>query len=204
MARGFTKREKEEIKNTLMQKGRQLFGTYGLRKTSIRDLTREAGISQGAFYLFFDSKEELFFDILEEEEKTLQQQFLQGLRRDGITPETFKGLIRQSLQALEENGILRHLYLHDDYRLLLRKLPPARIKNHIEKDTLTLLPLIEEGQQQGVIIQKKPEVIAGALRALFTLTLHRKEIGEEVYDEAIHLLVDLVSEGLIQKEEQKS
>lgn len=199
MARAFNQQEKEQIKAALMEKGRHLFSTYGLRKTNIKDLTGAVGISQGAFYLFFASKEELFFDILEEEENKLQQHFLQGLSRGGFTPDVFKELIRQSFQAIENNGILRHLYLHDDYRLLLRKLPPERINAHIQKDTTTLLPLIEEGQQQGFIINKNPEVIAGALRALFTLTLHRKEIGEEVYDETIQLLIDLVSDGLIQK-----
>ncbi len=50
-----------------------------------------------------------------------------------------------------------------------------------------------------MIFDKKPEVITGVLRALFTISLHQKEIGEEVFDEAVDLMIELVSEGLIRK-----
>ena len=52
MARGFTEREKEIIRNDLINTGRELFGTYGLKKTSIEDLTKAVGIAQGSFYTF--------------------------------------------------------------------------------------------------------------------------------------------------------
>ncbi len=199
VARAFSEREKEMIKKALMEKGRQLFSRYGLKKTSIGDLTQEAGIAQGSFYLFFASKEELYFEILEEEEKKLHEHFLEGLFREGISGKVLKQFIRKSFKAVEENPILRRLFLHDEYRLLLRKLPPEKLQAHINKDTTALLPLILEGQRQGVIISKKPEVITGTLRALFTITLHRKEIGEDVYEETADLMIELISEGLIRK-----
>ena len=37
---------------------------YGYKKTSVDELCREAGISKGAFYLFFESKEALFCEVL--------------------------------------------------------------------------------------------------------------------------------------------
>lgn len=36
----------------------------GYKKTNIEDLCAKAGISKGAFYLFYASKEELFFDVI--------------------------------------------------------------------------------------------------------------------------------------------
>jgi len=38
----------------------QLFLRYGIRRTSIDDVAREAGIAKGTFYLYFDSKDTLF------------------------------------------------------------------------------------------------------------------------------------------------
>ena len=36
----------------------------GYKKTNIEDLCAKAGISKGAFYLFYASKEELFFGVI--------------------------------------------------------------------------------------------------------------------------------------------
>jgi AcrR family transcriptional regulator len=63
MPRGFSDREKELIHDSLLMKGRELFINYGLKKTSIADLCREAGIALGSFYIFYSSKEEkLYFE----------------------------------------------------------------------------------------------------------------------------------------------
>lgn len=64
MARSFTEREKEKIKRNLQEACEQSWRQYGYKKTSVDDLCRRAGISKGAFYLFFESKEALFCEVL--------------------------------------------------------------------------------------------------------------------------------------------
>ncbi len=60
----FTDNEKEHIKQDLLTKGRTIFIKYGLAKTSIDEIIRECGIAKGTFYKFFNSKEELYYEIL--------------------------------------------------------------------------------------------------------------------------------------------
>lgn len=64
MAKSFTKREKENIKRSLQESCKQSWTQYGYKKTSVDDLCKQAGISKGAFYLFFESKEALFCEVL--------------------------------------------------------------------------------------------------------------------------------------------
>ena len=64
MARSFTEREKENIKKSLQEACKQSWTQYGYKKTSVDDLCRQVGISKGAFYLFFESKEALFCEVL--------------------------------------------------------------------------------------------------------------------------------------------
>ncbi len=64
MARSFTEREKENIKKGLQDACKRSWTQYGYKKTSVDELCREAGISKGAFYLFFESKEALFCEVL--------------------------------------------------------------------------------------------------------------------------------------------
>lgn len=60
----FTDIEKSNIKEKLLFNCEESWGKYGYKKTSVDDLCAKAGISKGAFYLFYSSKEYLFFDVI--------------------------------------------------------------------------------------------------------------------------------------------
>ena len=64
MARSFSEFEKENIRNNLVIACKEHWTRYGYKKTSIDELCRQVGISKGAFYLFFASKEALFCEVL--------------------------------------------------------------------------------------------------------------------------------------------
>ena len=60
MARSFSEREKENIRKSLIDICKQSWTQYGYKKTSVDEMCKQVGISKGAFYLFFESKEALF------------------------------------------------------------------------------------------------------------------------------------------------
>lgn len=64
MARSFSEREKENIKRSLQEACKQSWTQYGYKKTSVDEICKQVGISKGAFYLFFESKEALFCEVL--------------------------------------------------------------------------------------------------------------------------------------------
>lgn len=74
MARSFTQTEKDNIRSKLIDECEKSWATYGYKKTSIDELCSKVGISKGAFYAFFESKEHLFcrvLDVLQERHKAL-------------------------------------------------------------------------------------------------------------------------------------
>lgn len=77
MARGFAEREKENIKRSLKEACEKSWTQHGYKKTSVDELCRRAGISKGAFYLFFESKEALFCEVL----CSVQEQICNGALR---------------------------------------------------------------------------------------------------------------------------
>ena len=62
----FSDFEAEQIYKALLAETRRCAVTLGMRKTSVDQLTQAVGISKGSFYKFFDSKELLFFAVLED------------------------------------------------------------------------------------------------------------------------------------------
>ena len=69
MPRPWSEEEKKIIKKSLIKEGRKLFEKYGLQKTTIDEIVSAARISKGSFYRFYQSKEELYFDVLDEVER---------------------------------------------------------------------------------------------------------------------------------------
>ena len=55
---------REEMRGTILQKSMLYFARNGFAGTKISDLSRSIGIGQGTIYVYFESKEELFQEIL--------------------------------------------------------------------------------------------------------------------------------------------
>lgn len=197
MPKGFTDKEKQMIQQQLVDHAKMLFGQYGLKKTSIQDLTKAAGIAQGTFYLFYSSKEELFFEILELEEAEMKKLLLQESLAADIGPKlALRNLLLKSFDMVESNSILKQLLHADEMETLLRKLPQERLEAHLRKDFSLLEPIIQHWQKEGWIVESDAEVTGGVLRSIFLCSLHRKQIGESVYRETIDFLIDAVADKL--------
>jgi AcrR family transcriptional regulator len=201
MARAFSDKEKELIKSKLIEKGKELFERYGLRKTGIEDLTKAAGIAQGSYYSFFQSKEELYFEIMEQEEHYIKSRLLKNHKvGEDLTKQSLEAFIKDAFAMIDESVFIKKLMNGEDYELLVRKLPEERIAEHIESDSDILTPMINLWQKQGSVIERSPEVIGGLLRAIFTLALHKKEIGEDIFPEVLELLINLISQGIVRED----
>jgi len=86
MPKGFSEREKALIRAQLLAKGRELFATQGIKKANVEDQTKAANISKGAFYLFFNSKEELFFELLGQFEDEYHANLIAAAGQPGASP----------------------------------------------------------------------------------------------------------------------
>ncbi|WFA07226.1 TetR/AcrR family transcriptional regulator [Bacillus sp. HSf4] len=189
----FSEKEKETIRLKLLQAGREQFAQWGLKKTSVSDLTKAAGIAQGSFYLFFASKEELYFEILQEEERKLRSKIEASFAKTG---QTFAQFLREALALLEDNPYIRQMYDEELMEALFRKLPEEKLKEHFTSDEDFFKPLIINAQENGWLIRKKPETIISLIRSLVLLSFQKRTIGAEHYEETIDLFIELIGQGL--------
>ncbi len=88
MPKGFTEQEKINITEKLITECKLSWQKYGYKKTSVDDLCKSVGISKGAFYLFFDTKELLFMETIKRVQKQLysivENILLENQNRDGM------------------------------------------------------------------------------------------------------------------------
>lgn len=196
--RAFSDSDRERIKSKLLEHGSKIFQKYGLKKTSIANLSKAAGISLGAYYKFFGSKEELFFEIIEQEHEKIGNEILGNIMNENnLTCQTLKEFLKHSIELVNSNALLTQIYEEDTFELLIRKLPEKKLNEHLQNDMDSFLPLILHWQNADKMIMEDAQSIIGLFRLLFLIPLHKKEIGEENYEKTTDLLFDLVSRGLI-------
>ena len=65
-------------KSRLLEAAERVFAEKGLDRAKVEDITTQAGLSKGAFYLHFDSKEDAFKELLSEVLAHLQTQMEQA------------------------------------------------------------------------------------------------------------------------------
>ena len=74
----------------------------------------------------------------------------------------------------------------EEIELLVRKLPGEVVEAHLQDDTDTI-------QKMFALLPVKKEadvkMMSAAFHAIYYATLHKKEIGEEEYDQALRMLI---------------
>ncbi len=192
--KAFSAQEKELVHARLLDAAEQFLATTGIRKTSVEELARAAGISKGAFYLFFESKEMLFLDALEREQARIHQAILEQVAAAPTRREGFVSAVTRMYRGFVAKPWL-FSFAGEDYELLLRRIPPQRIERHIEMDNDSVRRL---QALLGDEVALQPEMVSAALRMLFLGTLHRKEVGEQWADEAFEFMVQAMAAQMFQ------
>jgi len=201
MARSFSDAERRDIAEKLLTAGREMFKRYGLKKTSIEDLTGAAGIAQGSFYLFYESKEELFFEILDAEERALRERIARMVAESIPDRRGFKRVITSAFQMMRENAIIRQVLVDGEYSRFFSRIREERLKVHLEEESAFIQTLITQMQTDGVIRKVTPDVLTGLFFGLFLLGEQRDRIGAEVFDHVIDVLIDALCDGLVTRGE---
>jgi AcrR family transcriptional regulator len=72
-------------RKTILEAAVRCFAERGLHRSTMRDVIREAGVSAGALYLYFKSKEELILAIADSRHRRESQWIVDALDHDSFT-----------------------------------------------------------------------------------------------------------------------
>lgn len=193
MPKAFSDYEKEAIRTQLLEKGKKLFEKQGLRKTTVEELTKVVDISKGAFYVFYNSKEELYLEILEKIEIEIKSNILEfTIRPDEDAKKNIGDLLKRFLLTMDASPILKN-FSKTDFDYLVRKLPAERVLQHANSDEEFTNEFIRKIKTEGVAVSASPRVVGNLLKSLFFIGLYREDFGEDDYEELADVLIDLVA-----------
>lgn len=194
--KAFTQKEKEFVRNKLLEAAKHYLTTTGIRKTSVEELSRYAGISKGAFYLFYKSKELLFLDALEVEQRAIHETIIREISRQPSKRVAFISVLSKMYKDFVTKPWLVALST-DEYEVLLRKIPQERVDSHIALDDASTRRLLNALAHDS---DSDPQLLSALLRLLFMGILHRKEIGPYA-DDAFEYLLQAIAARLFPEDQ---
>jgi AcrR family transcriptional regulator len=197
MPKAFGDHERTAITAALLEHGGRLFSQQGLRKTTVEELAAAAGISKGAFYLFFASKEELFFELLERYEARYKERLLVQIADRTHAPRArMQALLAEAVAAWKREPAFTRMS-GTDYEQLLRRLPPERVTAHLANDQQFAMVFAAAWAAEGVLLREPPELVSGLLRALFFVSMHEEEFAAGSYNQVLATLIAMLAEHLV-------
>lgn len=182
----------------LLEAAQTVFVRDGYQQAQIEAIAAQAGRTKGAVYAHFQSKEDIFFALLEREFKRRQEAFLQSIRDvplsqqievlkerflNGVEDESWQILMLEfKLFALRNKGSLRRM--RDLYRLLYDSLAQGFLSQAErladgQKDRMIIRLAVLRGIPAAVILEKQFYPVLNSPEA--------KSVLEEVFDSLLYL-----------------
>jgi AcrR family transcriptional regulator len=183
-ARGARTRQK------LLEAAERIFAELGFHDASIVKITEAAGVGQGTFDLYIESKKQIFDELVLD---------LNTRVRRAMTEAAAAGTTRAESELLGFGGFFRFTAEHPALYRIIRQaefVSPETLQLHYERLTENYVSGLRQAMEAGEVAEGDPEVLAWSLMGIGELVGMRwilwngaTEMSEPVFDELARILV---------------
>src|ERR1051326_6086261 len=132
-----------DTRRRLLDAAEQVFGEHGYHDASMVKITEAAGVAQGTFYLYFDSKKAVFDELV----RDLSQRV-----RHAMTEESSRGTSRLQSELLGFQAFFRFTAEHPALYRVIRQaefVSPEMLRYHYERVSQGYVEGLAEGGEAG-------------------------------------------------------
>jgi AcrR family transcriptional regulator len=172
-------RERQAKKQDILKAAREVFAQKGLHAATLDEIAEKAEFAKGTLYGYFQSKDDLFASMLEEELVKFEQCIIQVLNLPLAPAAKVEKLVKTMLLVFEQN---------EDFLRLLSKERPGmsniqvgeKMMDHFKTLTRLVSGMVKDGIKEGVFAAKDPVRTSVALfnlvhgSAMSSLLNHKK------------------------------
>ena len=158
MARRLTQRGKER-RDQLMAYAAQRFAEQGYHPTSVSEIVAGLGVGKGVFYWYFDSKEQLFLEILKDAQTDLRRKQQQAISDEDDPVRRIELGLRASMEWAEahrdHNKLIQFAATESTFMTALMRGQDIAVADVVKH--------VKEAIAQGRIRDTDPDVLAHAM-----------------------------------------
>jgi AcrR family transcriptional regulator len=159
----------DERRRELIEASRELFAQKGYEHASISDIVREAGVAQGTFYWYFDSKRDVLMAIMEEMLEKMTAVMRSVAERHDLTATEKLWHMEDGVMALVEG----HTDLVQAFHIRGNAPLHDRVVEKWDPQMLAILAsVVRQGVEEKTFRVSHPEAMAAFLLTLLEKYLH--------------------------------
>lgn len=163
-------KDPEERRKELIDTAERLFITHGYEQTAIADIVKEVKVSQGTFYYYFDSKEDVLVAVLERNIAVMESDFIRIAERSDLDEAVKLNSMINAFISISTSGKKILGYIHEEkdaalHRKLIKIRPLARISP-------AMADVISKGVSKGRFNVARPLETSYLLLMLIASALH--------------------------------
>jgi len=199
LRRAVSEADKASRRTDILSAAKQVFAERGYHATTIADIARQAGLSYGSIYWYYESKEALFHELVSAEASALRAH-INGAVRTASTDEgpaaPLQAAVRATLEFYEADSAFVRLLFRDAFALgcgFEEHLSAIHASFVDDAERLVLL-----AQRQGELVQGSSKMMAFAITALVGQLAHRRLTTDDELSagEAASFAAELLLNGL--------
>lgn len=195
-----SQQQKSQRRDEIIAAAKKVFARKGFHDTTIADIAKEAELAYGSVYWYFDSKDDLFRQLIAVEEYELRTHVAVALAKSGtqfgFAEAPFRASLRATFEFFDANPATAKLLFRDAYSLDSRF--DKQLGGIYERFIDDIEMLIAAAQNRGDVLAAPPRLVAYMLTALIGHMAHRRLSTDDGISasEAADLVVALVVKGL--------
>jgi AcrR family transcriptional regulator len=132
-----------------MEAALTVFAGQGFERATVDEMVREAGFSKGAFYVHFESKEDLFWQMLEERIARQQDTFRQALDHERPMVENVRTILEAVFQLVEGDPLWSSLFMEFGAHASRNEKVRERLAAMYGRWRAFLEKMLRESQEEG-------------------------------------------------------
>ena len=175
----------------ILEAAEKIFAKKGFYTTTMEEVAKEARLAKGTIYLYFESKEDLFFEVIERKLDILLGKIEEELQQSNSPSQKVKKVIGIHLKFLEENEDFFKIMqnLSESLKKRMEKKLKSRViqkqSHYIEMLGKLIQKAIIEGEIKPLDSRKLAVILMGIIHSLTLYWVSRKEKDSLFKDESL-------------------
>ena len=188
MGKAYSEEEKEKIHQQLLEEGIKLFHENGKKTLSIRELTKRVGISQGGFYNFYESKEELIIEIANLRISQKLTKIMEEMDVSQMEPvEYFRKVLYD--YTMDQAVKARHSQMYRDMLDLMSE-RNGMSNEKSRKGMIVLFQRLKQyGEERGQRIEIDENGLCNLVQSCYILLLNQFQLEEAYFSTILQALI---------------
>ncbi|MDF2765281.1 MAG: Transcriptional regulator [Rhodospirillales bacterium] len=179
-----------DTRDRIERSAMRLFVEQGIAETSIREIARDAGVSQGAMYNHFVSKEELAWELFSENFSQIGHELRKIASEQNGLGAKLLGMVKHVFQKFDEDWVLVR------YVFFARHLHLNRVNRRLGNPYMVFRTIIAEAVRNGEIPRQDVELSTSMVTGAVIQTIDTKIFSDRL-DGPLTLRAGPVAEGCL-------